>query len=74
MMLRHIFKNDAQFLIAEHLHMVLGGRAVLGQDLGNLLGRCAEVLGDLVHPIFILYCHGQLLLIEISIETTLSIE
>ena len=62
MVLRHVFKNDGQLLIAQHLHVVLGRGAVFGQDLGDRLGGDAEVLGDLMHAVFILYCHGQLLL------------
>ena len=74
MMLRHVFKNDGQLIVPQHLHVVFRGGAVFGQDLRDLLGRGAEILGDLMHPVFILYCHGQLLLIEISIASTLSIE
>ena len=36
--LGHILENDGQLLVPEHLHMVFGGGAVFGQDLGDLLG------------------------------------
>ena len=52
--LGHILKDDGQLLVAEHLHVVLGGRSVCGQDLGDVLGLLAKVLGYLVYTIFIL--------------------
>ena len=61
-MLRHVFKNDGQLLVSQHLHVVFRCGAVFGEYLGDLLGGSAEILGDLMHPVFILYCHGQLLL------------
>ena len=64
MMLGHILENDGQLLISQHLHVVFRGGAVFGQDLRDLLGRGAEVFRDLVHTVFILYCHRQLLLSE----------
>ena len=52
-MLGEILENDRQVGIVEHLHMVLRCAAILCQDLGDLLGGYAEVLGDLVYPVFI---------------------
>ncbi len=52
--LGHILKDDGQLLVAEHLHVVLRGRSVCGQDLGDVLGLLAKVLGYLVYTIFIL--------------------
>ena len=53
MMLGHIFKNNRQIGIVEHLHMVLRLGAILGQNFRDLPGGYAEVLCDLVYPVFI---------------------
>ncbi len=52
--LGHILKDDGQLFVAEHLHVVLGGRSVCGEDLGDVLGLLPKVLGYLVYTIFIL--------------------
>ena len=53
MMLGHIFKNNRQISIVEHLHMVLRLGAILGQNFRDFPGGYAEVLCDLVYPVFI---------------------
>jgi len=45
-------KDDGELPVRQHLHVVLRGRAVLGQDLRNGLGGEAEVLRHLVDSVF----------------------
>ena len=37
----------------QHLHVIFGRRRVLGQDIGNLLGVLAKILGHLMDSIFV---------------------
>ena len=53
--LGQILKNEAQLPILQHLHMVLGGLGILGQDLRNILRGDAEVLRHLMHSVFVCY-------------------
>ena len=50
--LGHVFEDDAQLLILQHLHVVLRRRCVLRQDLRDHLGGDAEILCDLMHAVF----------------------
>ena len=52
-MLGEILENDRQVGIVKHLHVILRCRAILRQNFSDLLGGYAEVLCDLVYPIFI---------------------
>ena len=52
-MLGEILENDRQVGIIKHLHVILRCRAILCQNFSDLLGGYAEVLCDLVHPVFI---------------------
>ena len=52
MILGQPVKDDGQLPVRQHLHMVLGSRAVLGQDLRNGLGGEAEVLRHLMDSVF----------------------
>ena len=52
-LLGHIIKDDGQLTILQNLHVVLGGLAVLGQDLSDLLGVQLQILGHLMDTIFI---------------------
>ena len=49
--LGQILKDQAQLLVGEHLHGALGGRGIIGQDLGDLLIAQTKVLGHLTHTI-----------------------
>ena len=52
-MLGEILENDRQVGIVKHLHVILRCRAILRQNFSDLLGGYAEVLCNLVYPIFI---------------------
>ena len=53
--LRQALKDQGQFPVAEDLHVVLGSLSVLGQDLRDLLGGDAKILGHLMHSVFVNY-------------------
>jgi hypothetical protein len=55
--LGQVLKHDGQLLIGEGLHVVLGGMAILGQDVHDFLGRqrlsvLGKILGQLMDGIF----------------------
>ena len=50
-LLGDMFKNQGQLLVVQHLHMIFRGGSVSGQDLGDLLGGLAEILGYLMNAI-----------------------
>ena len=51
--LGQILKDEAQLPVLQHLHMILGCFGVLGQDLRDLLGGNSEILGHLMHSVFV---------------------
>ena len=51
--LGQIIEDHGQLMVRQHLHVVLGGRHILGEDLRNGLGGQAEVLGHLMHSVFL---------------------
>ena len=51
--LGQILKDQAQLPVLQHLHMIFGRFGVLGQDLRDLLRGHAEVLGHLMHSVFV---------------------
>ena len=51
-LLGEILKNQGELRVVKHLHVVLGGLGVLGQNLRDGLGGKAEVLGHLMHSVF----------------------
>ena len=51
--LGQILKDQAQLPVLQHLHMIFGRFGVLGQDLRDLLCGHAEVLGHLMHSVFV---------------------
>ena len=53
--LGQILENERQLPILQHLHMVLGGLGILGQDLRNVLCGDAEILRHLMHSVFVCY-------------------
>ena len=52
-MLCQVVEDQGQLMVRQDLHVVLGGLGVLRQDLRNGLGGKAEVLGHLVHSVFL---------------------
>ena len=55
--LGQVLKHHAQLPVGQHLHGALGGLAVLGEDLGDLLAAQAKVLGQLTHTILHINTH-----------------
>ncbi len=51
--LGQILKDEAELPILQHLHVILGRFGVLGQDLRDLLGGDPEILGHLMHSVFV---------------------
>lgn len=51
-MLGQVFKDDGQFLVVQHLHVVFRGCSVCGEDLGDVLGLFPKILGYFMHTIF----------------------
>ncbi len=50
--LGQVFKDDGQFLVVQHLHVVFRGCSVCGEDLGDVLGLFPKILGYFMHTIF----------------------
>ena len=53
--LGQILKDQRQLSVLQHLHVVFGGLRILRQNLRDLLGGQAEVLGHLMHSVFVPY-------------------
>ena len=66
-MLRQILENEIQLGVLENLHMVLRRRGIVGEDLGNILGGHAEILGNLVNAVFKIKRHTYFLLFPLSV-------
>ncbi len=66
-MLRQILENEIQLGVLENLHMVLRRRGIVGEDLGNILGGHAEILGNLVNAVFKIKRHTYILLFPLSV-------
>ena len=66
-MLRQILKNEIQLGVLENLHMVLRRRGIVGEDLGNILGGHAKILGNLVNAVFKIKRHTYFLLFPLSV-------
>ena len=68
-MLRQILENEIQLGVLENLHMVLRRRGIVGEDLGNILGGHAEILGNLVNAVFKIKRHTYFLLSALGVLT-----
>ena len=66
-MLRQILKDEVQLAGFQNLHMVLRRRGIVGEDLGNILGGHAEILGNLVNAVFKIKRHTYFLLFPLSV-------
>ena len=57
--LSQILENDVQLSVFQNLHVVFRRGNVIGQDLTDHFAGHAEILGDLMDPVFEINCHMQ---------------
>ena len=60
--LGQVLEDDGKLLLIQSLHMVLGGRGVLGEDVDDLLGVAVEILGHFMDTILDIQQMSHLLL------------
>ncbi|MPL99462.1 hypothetical protein SDC9_45680 [bioreactor metagenome] len=47
-----ILEDSGELSVLQHLHVVFGRSRIGGEDIGNLLGASAEILGHFMNTIF----------------------
>ena len=50
--LGQVVEDEGELVLLQGLHGILGGGGVLGEDVGDLLGGAAKVLGHVTDTVF----------------------